>query len=218
MIDYKRKVRDLLALAGSSNEHEAKAALLKARELMVKYKISDASLSEINDGEVVRRHMDITYSARRDPWVPMLATTIAEHHCCRAIASYKKKSQTKRIVIIGFEGDADIVQEILTYAVDCVRSVTIHMRKKDVRQADGYGFGFTAGLYDAYGKQEESYGLVLVVPKEVDEQLSGLKKQKQVIQQANDGDSWRAYVKGVQDGRKFHAQKRLKGAETDDGK
>ena len=33
-VDYKDKIRKLIALAESPNEHEARDALLKARELM----------------------------------------------------------------------------------------------------------------------------------------------------------------------------------------
>ncbi len=36
--DIKGKIRHLLALAESPNENEARAALLKARELMAKHK------------------------------------------------------------------------------------------------------------------------------------------------------------------------------------
>ena len=32
--DYREKIKKLLALAGSNNENEARAALLKAKELM----------------------------------------------------------------------------------------------------------------------------------------------------------------------------------------
>lgn len=40
------KIRKLLALAGSSNPHEAAAALRKARELQEAYRISDADLTD----------------------------------------------------------------------------------------------------------------------------------------------------------------------------
>ena len=36
--DYKDKIKKLLALAESPNEHEAKAALLKARQLMAEHR------------------------------------------------------------------------------------------------------------------------------------------------------------------------------------
>ena len=37
MADYKEKIRKLLSLAQSSNEHEAKEALLKAQELPIRH-------------------------------------------------------------------------------------------------------------------------------------------------------------------------------------
>ena len=44
--DYKDKIRKLLALAQSPNEHEARAALLKARQLMAEHKLSEAELRD----------------------------------------------------------------------------------------------------------------------------------------------------------------------------
>ena len=40
--DIKGKIRHLLALAESPNENEARAALLKARELMARHKLTEA--------------------------------------------------------------------------------------------------------------------------------------------------------------------------------
>lgn len=44
--DIKGKIRHLLALAESPNENEARAALLKARELMARHKLTEAELGE----------------------------------------------------------------------------------------------------------------------------------------------------------------------------
>ena len=56
MDDYKDKIRKLLALAQSPVEAEAKAALLKARELMAKHKLTEAELTLVNKGgEVIGR-------------------------------------------------------------------------------------------------------------------------------------------------------------------
>lgn len=43
-MDYKDKIKKLLALAESPNENEAQAALLKARQLMAEHKIGEADL------------------------------------------------------------------------------------------------------------------------------------------------------------------------------
>ena len=69
MENYKEKIKKLLALSESSNEHEAKAALLKAKQLMVEHKIAE---SDLTDGESVVKKIKsgVTYSARRDPWIP----------------------------------------------------------------------------------------------------------------------------------------------------
>ena len=42
--DLKDKIRKLLALAKSPEEHEAKAALLKARQLMAEHKLTEEEL------------------------------------------------------------------------------------------------------------------------------------------------------------------------------
>ena len=48
MKDYKDKIKKLLALAESNNEHEARAALLKAKELMAEYKIEEMQICKRN--------------------------------------------------------------------------------------------------------------------------------------------------------------------------
>ena len=50
-MDYKDKIKKLLALAESPNENEAQAALLKARQLMAEHKIGEADLEEPEDKE-----------------------------------------------------------------------------------------------------------------------------------------------------------------------
>ena len=50
--DYKEKIRKLLALAESPNEHEARAALLKARQLMAEHKLTEAELKDVEKQQV----------------------------------------------------------------------------------------------------------------------------------------------------------------------
>lgn len=45
-MDIEKKIRKLLALSESPNEFEAQAALLKARQLMAEYKLTEAELHE----------------------------------------------------------------------------------------------------------------------------------------------------------------------------
>lgn len=50
--DYRGKIKKLLALAESPNEYEAKAALLKAKELMAEHKLSEIDVKELGNKEV----------------------------------------------------------------------------------------------------------------------------------------------------------------------
>ena len=45
--DYRENIKKLLALSESSNEHEAKSALLKAKKFMAEHKIANQTLSKL---------------------------------------------------------------------------------------------------------------------------------------------------------------------------
>ena len=212
MADYTEKIRNLFDLAGSDNEHEARSALLMARKLMAKYKISEQDIGCPKDDRVIRQTTGINYSARRDPWIYMLADVIAEHHCCRNFQMREKNKQTAEIGFMGFEEDTLLCKEIFIYAVDCVRSQTKKLRKtRGVQMADSYGFGFVVGLKDAYMAQqkEENWALVLAVPETVNQAADKLIVRifpKKMVRPKVNGTM---YAKGIGDGHRFQEQKRV---------
>lgn len=213
MSDYTEKIKRLLALAESPNEHEARSALLKAREFMARHKISEAELENKNLS-VERIWTGITFSARRDPWIYDLASVIAANHCCHEFRSREKGRQTGQIGFLGFSEDAAFCTEIFKYAVECVRLETKKLRKLAVKAADNYGYGFMEGLSAAYEEQKaQDWALVLVVPKEVNEACGNLQHRK-VKTEVN--TAIYTFQKGVEDGRRFHDQKRIR--EADDNK
>ena len=63
MNDYKEKIKKLLSLSKSTNEHEAQAALLKAKQLMAEHKISEADLGNMNE-EIEYLYTDVSYTKR----------------------------------------------------------------------------------------------------------------------------------------------------------
>lgn len=219
MADYVKKIKDLLALAESPNEHEARSALLKARQLMAKHKVSDMDIRDAKEQEVVRKHTGIDYSLRRDPWVNNLSSTIAEYHCCRAFQTRRKGKQVAEVGFIGFSDDVSVCTEVFTYAVDCIRSMTKKLRRvHSVQAADGYGFGFVLGLDEAYHKQqeEENWALVLVVPEAVNDAMKDMKKKKMDTASKLSAADASAFKAGIKDGHRFHEQKRINGG--NDGK
>lgn len=68
MTDIKDKIAKLLALAESPNEAEAKAALLKARELMAKNKLTPEECQKQKNQKVVKDFTDIQCTAMTNPW------------------------------------------------------------------------------------------------------------------------------------------------------
>lgn len=143
MADYKDKIRKLLALAQSPEEAEAKAALLRARELMAQHKLTEADLEEAKKQAVRDVKTDITCSKRRDPWIVGLSAVIGEHYCCKGYRSRYHGQQTQTIGFIGLEDDVEVCMAIFKYAVDCISAGV----KKLKKELDGnlYNGGFFGG-------------------------------------------------------------------------
>lgn len=186
--DIKGKIRHLLALAESPNENEARAALLKARELMAKHKLTESELGEAEKQAVRNVLTDITFSKRRDPWICALSAIIGESYCCQGYRNHTKGRQTQAIGFIGLEDDVEICMAVFKYAVGCIRAGIKAIEKELAgyypwyirQQRDSYGYGFVNGIQSALERQDEEqhseWGLVLVMPKEVQEAAQSLGK------------------------------------------
>jgi hypothetical protein len=188
MIDVKDKISKLLALAGSPNEHEAKFALLKARELMVEHKLLPEEVTRVKTFQVIRRKTGITCTKMTHSWAVQLSAVIAEHYCCKAFRNHRPKEKKVEIGFVGFEEDLEICTRIFKYAFDCVASRCTEIQSEHkggwparyIRElADAYGVGFCNGLKEAYSRQaaeHQEWGLILVTPKEVADEWSKLGK------------------------------------------
>lgn len=82
-MDYKDKIRKLLALAKSPEPEEAKLALLKARKLMAEHKLTERDLEERNT-TVIKRAIGETFSKKANSWMDPLSIIIGENYCCSA--------------------------------------------------------------------------------------------------------------------------------------
>lgn len=220
MADYKDKIRKLLALAESPEEAEAKAALLRARELMAKHKLTEADLEEVKKQAVKDVLTDITCSKRRDPWIIDLTAVVGESYCCKGYRNHEKGRQTQTAGFIGLEDDVEICVAIFKYAVDCIRA-GIKAIKKALdghypwyvkQQCDSYGYGFVNGIKAALKGQDEEkrgdWGLVLVMPKEVQEASRHLGKGEFKARSADAIDP-KAYARGYEQGKEFDPSHRL---------
>lgn len=219
--DYKEKIRKLLALAESPNEHEARAALLKARELMAEYKLTEAEIKDAKKQEVREIMTDVTCSKRRHPWIIHLSAAIGENYCCKAFRKHGYGEQTQHVGFIGLEDDVEICVAVFNYAVDCVLSQIRKIKADNAcyyssyinKLCNSYGYGFYIGLAEAFKRQqaekEQEWGLVLVLPKEVQQATEHFRHQEFRSKKAEDGISGREFLKGLRDGREFDPARRL---------
>lgn len=74
------KIQKLLALSESSNEHEAKASMLKAQELLARHKLSLKEVQEYKISDIKERRSKITFT--RAKWKAQLAGLIADNFGC----------------------------------------------------------------------------------------------------------------------------------------
>ena len=223
MIDYRDKIRKLLALAESPNENEARAALLKARELMAEHKLTEAQCLDVpKDNRVERVLTGIHCTPRKNPWIINLSGIIGENYCCQAYSNRKKGQQERHVGYIGFHDDVEICKEIFTYALKCVMSEIrkineqVWFSPQDRRQmSDSYGYGFCIGVQRAFEEQNrkhnEEWGLVLVMPKEVADETKGMKKDSHVPA-ASKRIGGADFIRCYEDGKQFDPSKSLKPA------
>lgn len=219
-MDYKSKIYKLLALARSPVEAEAKAALLKAHELMAAHKISEADIGIIDRQDVVEKDLGLSFSYGRNLWFSDIVKVIADHWLCVSMVSHRYRSRSYSLSLIGLECDVDVCERTIMYAVDYVGSFLSSFKKQHAGDIDAgswnllansYGRGFALGVDAMYKRQEEEHqewALVLKVPSSVVEKTKGMgsmKFKKQVF-----SDSF--LERGYRDGLKFDPSTKLEEA------
>lgn len=222
MIDIKDKIAKLLALADSPNEHEAKAALLKARELMAEHKLRPEEIKKTENVKVIVQTIGVVCTKMTDTWCAELSAIIAKHYCCKAYRHHVYNSKKVEIGFAGLEDDFEICKRIFLYAYDCVKARCKEIKAEhqgrgwngsDIREmCNAYGWGFCRGLSAAFRAQEEEHqewGLVLVVPQAVQEATAGHGKPSSYGEAHTGGWRSRYTAQGYEDGQKFDPSTKL---------
>lgn len=219
MATVREKIEKLLALAGSPNENEAKAALLKAKELMAKNKLTEADFEDLKKQELKTfKCEDITWTTDSGRiWMAKLCKLICDEYLCVAAWNIMRGTRTHTLVITGMEEDLEVCKSAVGYAVGFVEGQIEHLQRKYRRQdpkaiANSYAEGFILGLEMAFEEQKEEHpewGLVVVKPEEVKgyEESLGSKSVKTKKSDFNP----LAYMKGQTDGQNFNKRKILEG-------
>lgn len=210
MNDVILKIQKLLALSESSNENEAKNAMLKAQQLLVKNKLTmqEVKSTKATKIEISTEKTDVTFTKAK--WKPLLANIIAENFCCY---NYITCSRTNRIVFMGKKEDVYICNLVFKYALDTIDTnvkalqYAYYKKKKSAKglQSD-YAIGFTLGLkksFDAQKKQNSEWGLVLTKDKAVEEAFETLNFTETISFSNKYNGHSKAYNAGKKDGERF---------------
>lgn len=217
-MNIKEKIEKLLRLGQSPNENEAKAAMLKARELMMRHKLSEKDFENKTNEEIVRLKTGIFYTARAYVWVMNLACVIAPNYACNYYVEQGYRAQKSEVIICGFKEDAELCAHVFKYAYDCVHTKIKEMKRSMKREDSytvksycfSYAFGFADGLRESYRQQTEKnvqeWGLVAVVAPEVraiTKDMGKIKNSSNTFLSAN------CYNSGYDDGSNFTIKNKL---------
>lgn len=216
-MNIKDKIKKLLALSSSPNDNEAKAALLKAKKLMMDNKLTEDDIDE-NKTELVHMHMpNIKWTTDSgDVWMNDLCNIISENYLCTIAWCTPPSSRTHTLYLTGLKDDAEVCSKIIEFAVGVINDNI----KKQVRRykninsrtvRHSYAIGFISGLKTAFDEQREEHvewGLVEVKPKQVSEYEESLKSRSVRTRESGDFSN-NAYANGLNDGMKFNARRVL---------
>ena len=215
MLDIKDRIAKLLALAGNNpSEGEAKAALLKARELMAEHKLRPEECLKAETVNVVESLVGITVTGRKYAWGVALSAVIAKHYCCIPYRQHVKGKQTQEIGFTGLEDDFEVCARIYRYAFECAKQTSDEIFLEDAgyysasqrrKNAEAYGWAFCKGLRDAFeaqAQEHQEWGLVMVIPQAVMNTELGRMKPKSYgntksFEEADESARRRGYKDGL---------------------
>ena len=200
MID---KIRKMLALAKDNPSlEEGLSAALQAQKLMMKYNIheDDVTLEEIRD-EISSVFSEQKHNSHLLAWRKQLALIVANNFRCKTYI------QNSDIVFRGYTQDAKIALDVYLnlYTIGNKLAGQAYAEQK-AETGSGKGaynsfvLGFMKGIQEGLG--EQSTALMVIVPKEVEEEFEEYSKDFKTSRGMNvDGVNSKTYEKGKREGK-----------------
>lgn len=148
------RVRRLLALAESSNVHEAAAAAAKAQELMTKHRIEQAELEgeELVEDEPVLNEEAESFIGRK-PWRELLLSGLAQANGCETYIVKQRRTGRITLRVLGPASDAGLVrymQAYLTREVERLSDVAAKAERERRRRDGGDTFGVRLAWHNSF--------------------------------------------------------------------
>lgn len=208
------KIKGLLALGDSSrnnSEEEAKAAMLKAQQLMAKY---DISAEEVEDGEEEEQYAHEECEHKWDAAFRIpLAQVLSKNFRCMVYIRGKK------VVFMGHPSDAKICKATFEFAYKFIQKKGNAVYNKRYAMGyptkgvfNSYAHGFIVGLQEAFDVQCKA--LAIVTPQDVIDEFKNLsqnwasKSTKDIGKDVMDSQVWK---EGRRDGKAFMDKDKLPG-------
>lgn len=216
------KIKKLLALSKSGNEHEAEMSMLKAQELLAKYKLSIKEVEDfkVKSSNVQAKKSDITFTSAK--WKGQLSFIIADNFGCYC---YLSTYRTHLIVFLGREEDVNICNIVMRYAVDCIESGAGKIKYKYVKAGystrgivNDYAAGFIYGLNSKFEEQKKAnkeWGLVLMKDQDVSEAYNSIKFKGSINTNTAFRGNFDIYEEGIKDGKKFSISDKIADDDTE---
>lgn len=213
------KIKKLLALSKSSNEHESQNAMIMAQKLLIKHKISmnEVDSYDIETFNILEKGTSIKF--RGSSWKSNLGQVIANNFSCYLF--YRTK-RTHEIIFYGKEEDIIICNIMLEYAIKCINlnaDKLIKRLKTDKRRKhfkgikNDYAIGFINGLDERFKEQLKSnkeWGLVIVKDPKVVESYKEYSQGFVAIEVHSKFDkNIKAFEIGKKDGKEFDISNKL---------
>ena len=139
------RVKKLLALATSDNEHEAASAASAASELLQKYNLCIEDVSEITAKDTTVIEEIVAEGNRMISWVYQLFRYVVQSMECRTLIHSGK---LKKLVIVGTESNVKVAKLTLEYLFTVVENLA---RRNASGQGKAYANSYKLGVVEGIG-------------------------------------------------------------------
>ena len=141
------RVKKLLALSTSSNVNEAANAAAAAQKLMLEHRLTEADVSDIQEGQMFELSMGAAGFDSR--WKFVLVTSVARSFFCEAVGL--RVGKRRKVRIVGLREDAAIAARVFRY----LHSEINRLAKAEIESIDWDAGVLTLGESSVYGIEHD---------------------------------------------------------------
>lgn len=138
------KVKKLLALSKSSNEHEAGLALENANKLLMKHNLEMADIDEVSLSDIIEEN-DLILGKRIMSWKIDLLNAVMRLNGCQ-ILMHRVRNGNKRISAIGKKHNIEVSIFMYDYLIKTMDRTLKEKQKDDVIDPFSYRMGFCSAI------------------------------------------------------------------------